>query len=265
MIGVGSGVLAGPMAGPGWLLANVVTIAFVAFLGTIVFLVAWLVTPVLQQIAAALGSNPLQWPQLPALDEIAPRTLSFFERHPALNIARQGLALLFLVAAVGLVFWWAVRRFGRLARRDRRRDRRLHRIGGRPHHRMPVRARPRHADRPAGGHRPRRAAGDSHPGTGGAGADASPHDHRSRQDGHRDRGPDPPRRERPPGRGPQACGGRRGRERAPCRPRRRRGRAGGVRRASAGRRLPQRRGPRRDRPRRPRPAGYPHGSSGTLS
>ena len=61
-------------------LANVVTIAFVAFLGTIVFLVAWLVTPVLQQIAAALGSSPLQWPQLPALDEIAPRTLSDLER-----------------------------------------------------------------------------------------------------------------------------------------------------------------------------------------
>jgi hypothetical protein len=80
--------------------------------------VAWLVTPILQQIAAALGSSPLQWPQLPALEEIAPRTLSFFEHHPALNIARQGLALLFLVAAVGLVFWWAVRRFGRLARHD---------------------------------------------------------------------------------------------------------------------------------------------------
>jgi hypothetical protein len=100
----------------GWL-ANAVTIAIVVFMGTIVFFVAWLVTPLLQQMAGVLGNNPFQFPRFPAPQELGPQTLAFFERYPALNVARQGLSLLLLFLVIGLVFWWAVRRFGRLANR----------------------------------------------------------------------------------------------------------------------------------------------------
>jgi hypothetical protein len=100
----------------GWL-ANAVTIAVVVFMGTIVFFVAWIVTPLLQQMAGAFGDNPFQFPRFPTPEEIGPQTLAFFERYPALNLARQGLSLLILFLVVGLVFWWAVRRFGRLAHR----------------------------------------------------------------------------------------------------------------------------------------------------
>ena len=56
-----------------------------------------------------------------------------------------------------------------LARHRQRRDRRVHRRGRRADHRLPVRARPGHADRAAGRHRPRRPARHPHQGPGGAG------------------------------------------------------------------------------------------------
>ncbi len=56
----------------------------------------------------------------------------------------------------------------RLAARDRRRDRRVHGGGRRADHRLPVRARPRDADRAHGRHRARRAARDPDQGAGGA-------------------------------------------------------------------------------------------------
>jgi hypothetical protein len=99
-------------------LANAVTIAIVVFMGTIVFFAAWLVTPILQRMSSALGNNPFQFPRFPAPQELGPQTLAFFERYPALNLARQGLSLLLLILVVGLVFWYAARRLGRLANRS---------------------------------------------------------------------------------------------------------------------------------------------------
>ena len=69
----------------------------------------------------------------------------------------------------------------RLPRR-RRGDRR--RRGA--HHRLPVRARPRHSDRAAGRHRPRRAARHPDQGSRGARVDARRRHDRARQDRHRD-------------------------------------------------------------------------------
>ena len=78
----------------------------------------------------------------------------------------------------------------RLARRRRRRDGCVLGRGCRADHRLPVRARPRDADRADGRHRPRRSARHPDQGAGGAGADAPDHDGRARQDRHRHRGPD---------------------------------------------------------------------------
>ena len=83
----------------------------------------------------------------------------------------------------------------------------VHRGGGRADHRLPVRARPRDADRAAGRHRPRRAARHPDQGPRGAGVHAPGRHDRAGQDGHRDHRPDVP------------CGrraGRRGAGRASC-------------------------------------------------
>ena len=66
---------------------------------------------------------------------------------------------------------------GRVARHRSQRTGRVQRRGGRADHRLPLRARPGHADRPARGHRPRRPDGHPDPRTRGAGVDpASGHD-----------------------------------------------------------------------------------------
>ena len=78
-----------------------------------------------------------------------------------------------------LVGWLAAhgRRLGGVHRGRRRAD-----------HRLPVRARPRDADRADGRDGARRAARDPDPRAGGPRADAAGHDDRARQDRHRDRG-----------------------------------------------------------------------------
>ena len=98
-----------------------------------------------------------------------------------------------------------------LARRGAERDVRLHRRGGRAHHRLPVRAGPGHADRADGRDGPRRAARAAHQGPGGARVHAPDRHDRARQDGHRHDGQDEPgrgggRRGRRRGRGPAAGG-----------------------------------------------------------
>ena len=72
-----------------------------------------------------------------------------------------------------------------LARRRRRRDRGVHRRGRRADHRLPVRARPGHADRADGRHRPRRPARHPDQGPRGAGVDPPRRHRRARQDRHR--------------------------------------------------------------------------------
>ena len=90
-----------------------------------------------------------------------------------------------------------------LAARRRGRRRGIHGGGGRPDHRLPVCARPRHAHRVARRHGPRSAARHPDQGAGGAGIDPSGRHDRARQDGNGDNGPhaaasrDPRRRERP--------------------------------------------------------------------
>ena len=81
-----------------------------------------------------------------------------------------------------------------LAPARRHRHRGLHRRRRRSHHRVPVRAGPRHADGAAGRNRPRRAARDRDQGPRGARADEARLDHRPRQDRHRHRGTDGARR-----------------------------------------------------------------------
>ena len=134
---------------------------------------------------------------------------------------------------------------------------RLHRGGRRPDHRLPLRARARHAHRPDGRHRPGCPARHPDQGPRGAGVDARDQHHRPRQDRHGDhRADDPARRDRGrrPGqrRGPAARRGHRGRLGAPHRPRRRERRPRPVRGASRRRGLHQRRRPRRAGSRRGR-------------
>ncbi len=98
-------------------LANAVTIAFVALIGTMVFLAAWLLTPLLAGLAGRVN-NPFNFPQFPSLEQTSEQTLSFFEQHPTLNLARQGVSLAVLALIVGLIFWWALRRFARAKRKN---------------------------------------------------------------------------------------------------------------------------------------------------
>ena len=91
------------------------------------------------------------------------------------------------IAAVTLAGWLARGRERRVRVRGRR-------LGA--DHRLPVRARPRHADRADGRDRPRRPARDPHPRPRGPRADAAGGHGRPRQDGHGHRGPDAAREER---------------------------------------------------------------------
>jgi hypothetical protein len=100
------------------IVVNVITIAFVVFIGTLVFVAVWLLEPVLQQLANAFSQINLQLPRLPDVSRMASRTVGFFERYPALNFARQWFALVLIVGGLVLAFWWAVRRFSRWRRRD---------------------------------------------------------------------------------------------------------------------------------------------------
>ena len=100
---------------------------------------------------------------------------------------------------VPVVLALAAATLGRLADRRRRAGHRVHRRRRGADHRLPVRARPRDADRAAGRHGPRRAA--RHPDQGSAGARVHPPGGHGRagQDRHRHDGPDAARR-RGPGR-----------------------------------------------------------------
>ena len=95
-----------------------VTIGIVILAGTLAFLLAWLLAPLFRYLAEALKAINFTLPPAPNLQQTTQQTLSFFERYPALNFARRGLVLAVIVAAVVLVFWWAVRRFTGRARRD---------------------------------------------------------------------------------------------------------------------------------------------------
>ena len=128
-----------------------------------------------------------------------------------------------------------------LARGRRQRHRRVHRRRGGAHHRLPVRARARDADRAHGRHRPRGAARRPDQGPGGARVHARRRHDRARQDRHGHDGADEPRR-RDRGQRRHARGG------APAR-----GRAGGCLGAPGGAR------DREGRTRRPRGGRPPRG------
>ena len=74
----------------------------------------------------------------------------------------------------------------------------VHRRGRRADHRLPVRARAGHADRPAGRHRPRRPARHPHQGPRGARVHPARRHRRARQDRHRHHRPDGLRRRASP-------------------------------------------------------------------
>ena len=136
----------------------------------------------------------------------------------------------------------------------------VHRRGRGADHRLPVRARPGHADRAAGRHRPRRPARHPDQGPGGAGVHPPGRHRRAGQDRHRHHRPDGARRRRDRRRRRprtellRLAGALEARLRAPDRPRRSprrpRERVGDL---PPGDRLRQPRGPRRaGRRRRPR-------------
>ena len=131
------------------------------------------------------------------------------------------------VAVVTLVGWLAAGAGGRCG---------VHRRGRGADHRLPVRARPGHADRAAGRHRSRRAARHPDQGPGGARVDPADRHDRARQDRHRHDRPDEPGRGPPPrARTPASCCGWPARWRTP----------------------PSIRSPRRSRPRPERLGGRP--------
>ena len=140
----------------------------------------------------------------------------------------------------------AGRHAGVLAGQRGRGERRVHRRGRRADHRLPVRARPGHADGAAGRHRPRRAARHPHQGPRGAGVDPPGRHRRARQDRHRHRRGRWRVHPSSAGRAtrPTRCGWPARSSRAPStRSARgdRRGRAGAARRAARRRRVRQRR------------------------
>ena len=153
-----------------------------------------------------------------------------------------------------VVVAWSVATLAFSSSKGRERDLRLHRRGGRAHHRLPVRARAGHADGPHGRHGPRRSARPAHQGPRGPGVHPRGRHRRPRQDGHRDHRQDEPGRDR--GRRwrrarPRAAPGRRARARVGA-PDRAGHRQGSGRDGSPGRRraVRQPRGPRRRGPRR---------------
>ena len=91
---------------------------------------------------------------------------------------------------VPVVLVIALLTLARLAARHRRPRAGVHRGRRGPGHRLPVRARPGHADRAARRHRPRRAARHPDQGTRGARGHPARRHHRARQDRHRDHRPD---------------------------------------------------------------------------
>ena len=120
-----------------------------------------------------------------------------------------------------------------LARHRAEPDVRVHRRGRRPDHRLPLRARARHADRADGRHRPRRPARAADQGPGDPRIDPTDRHDRARQDRHRhDRADDSARCRRRgrhrPRRGAAARRRARGRLRAPDRSRDRHRRQGRV-------------------------------------
>jgi hypothetical protein len=92
---------------------DAVTLGILFAAGFMTFAVAWLLAPVVQLFARAVGQVNFHLPVLPNFQQVSLRTLAFFAQHPALNFARRGLVLGVIIAALGLLFWWAVRRFAR--------------------------------------------------------------------------------------------------------------------------------------------------------
>jgi hypothetical protein len=99
-------------------LVNFITVAFIVYVGTLVFFMAWLLQPLFEQLARSLHGSPLTLFAPPQWQETSERTANLFERYPFINTARQALVLGLIGAGLALLFWWAVRRFNRLTRKD---------------------------------------------------------------------------------------------------------------------------------------------------
>ena len=99
-------------------MVNFITVAFIVYVGTLVFLMAWLLQPLMELLARGMQGSPLSLFAPPQWQATTERTATFFERYPILNTARQGLVLLAIAVGLALLFWWAVRRFNRLTRQD---------------------------------------------------------------------------------------------------------------------------------------------------
>lgn len=100
------------------LIVDDVTIAVLFLAGGLTFLLALLLAPVIQYLARAIGQINFHLPVLLDPQQAARQTLDYFARYPALNFARRGLVLTVIVAALVLLFWWAVRRFSKRSGRD---------------------------------------------------------------------------------------------------------------------------------------------------
>ena len=100
------------------IVANAVTIVLVLVIGSLFIVATWLLSPLIDLIARAFSQADVKLPPPPDVQKVLPQTVDFFASNPALDYARQGLLLIVILGLVVLVFWWAARRFSRIARRD---------------------------------------------------------------------------------------------------------------------------------------------------
>jgi hypothetical protein len=100
------------------LIVDGVTIAIFVLAGSLAYLLAWLLAPVMRYLAEVIRDINFTLPPPPNVQQTTQQAQDFFARYPALNFARRGLVLALIVAGILLVFWWAVRRFSGRVRRD---------------------------------------------------------------------------------------------------------------------------------------------------
>ena len=99
-------------------LLNGLIFGLILIVATVVFVAAWLVLPLIENVVATVGSNPFRFPPPPSPSQVARDALESIAQNPVLGAARQTLFLLLILAVLVLGFWWAVRRIAAIGRQD---------------------------------------------------------------------------------------------------------------------------------------------------
>jgi hypothetical protein len=95
-----------------------VTIGVLVGVALVVYVFLRVLEPLLSALTRLIGPIVLPLLELPQPEEVAERGVEVIEQNPWLAAARDLTVVLVLLAAVGLVLWWAVRRFSRPPRRE---------------------------------------------------------------------------------------------------------------------------------------------------